>query len=220
MTCNKKKKKKKMNPNSNQDRTVNEQSPNSFYIDAIAFDLQSRSAALISQRWEEIIGSWYRGFFPGKKTNIALKQLIIISVKWLNTTKAFIVNTTCNNTKKNDNTWCGGEKNTANKNESKQERLKSKFTQCVMRQFHTHIIRAGISPDMQEQNTAEDKRKINKVKSAGEQTYFTSVPSLKAATLQDVYQSGWLPTCCSICQYKGRSRSPICQWLVSPKHFL
>lgn len=53
---------------------------------------------------------------------------------------------------------------------------------------------------MQEQNTAEDKRKIKQVKSAGEQTYFTPVPSLKAVTLQEVYQRGWLLTCCSICQ--------------------
>lgn len=37
----------------------------------------------------------------------------------------------------------------------------------VMRQFHTHRFRAGIPPDMQEQNTAEKKEESERSKTQG-----------------------------------------------------
>lgn len=46
---------------------------------------------------------------------------------------------------------------------------------CAGRHFETHSIRAGIAPDMQEQNTAEKKRQIKRGINTGEQTYFTPV---------------------------------------------
>lgn len=98
------------------------------------------------------------------------------------------------------------------------------YNTCLKRKFKgTHRIRAGIPPDMQEQNTTEKKEKSPGHQSRGQQKHrgeadlFLLSSFFKAVTLMEVNHEGCALTCCSICCHYGRSRSMICQRLESAK---